>query len=306
MSDLHSKTRDIYQKQHERITSNADIDAEQMGRYYESYFKLEPGWFNGKLALDAGCGNIGSLIRMLVNVGASCVYGVDIGESWIPLLRDVLRKNKIEDSKVILDTGNVLDLKFEDSFFDFVSCNGVLIHLGSMGEVEKAFSECARVCKKGGYLYTTYGVSSGLFEEEVIPAIRRYYRKNDKFKFLIDNLSMDKVSGLIDVIADSLSFHQGESIDKEVARHLFNEDFCVYVQNLIQVDSRLVLECSVPVIKKMYEYNGFECVVRLKKFVKRSNYRKYLAPLHYDTENEISNVLYGDGYLEFIGKKKEV
>ena len=51
-----------------------------------------------------------------------------------------------------------LKIPYEDNFFDFVTINGVLIHLNNMDEIE-SFREGARVLKPGGYYYTVYGVS---------------------------------------------------------------------------------------------------------------------------------------------------
>ena len=53
----------------------------------------------------------------------------------------------------------------------------------------------------------------------------------------------------------------------------------------------------------MYKKNGFSKVKRIKKFVKRTDIRKFFAPLHFERDNHISKILYGDGYMQFIGKK---
>ena len=54
----------------------------------------------------------------------------------------------------------------------------------------------------------------------------------------------------------------------------------------------------------LYEENGFRDVVRHNYFVKRTDIRKFSAPLHYHRNNPISKVLYGYGGVQYIGIKK--
>ena len=58
------------------------------------------------------------------------------------------------------------------------------------------------------------------------------------------------------------------------------------------------------IINAMYKKNGFTDIRRIKRFVKRNDIRKFFAPLHFERENKISQLLYGQGYMQFIGKKK--
>ena len=53
----------------------------------------------------------------------------------------------------------------------------------------------------------------------------------------------------------------------------------------------------------MYKKNGFKEVRRIKKFVKRDDIRKFFAPLHFERDSQISKLLYGQGYMQYIGKK---
>jgi len=53
----------------------------------------------------------------------------------------------------------------------------------------------------------------------------------------------------------------------------------------------------------MYKKNGFSNIKRIKKFVNRTDVRKFFAPLHYERESQISKMLYGQGYMQFIAKK---
>jgi ubiquinone/menaquinone biosynthesis C-methylase UbiE len=71
--------------------------------------------------------------------------------------------------------GSVLDLPIENNSIDFVSINGVLVHLKNMGDVIKGLNKGARICKNGGYYFTAYGLCGGLMEGAIMPAIRKHY-----------------------------------------------------------------------------------------------------------------------------------
>jgi hypothetical protein len=46
-------------------------------------------------------------------------------------------------------------------------------------------------------------------------------------------------------------------------------------------------------------------IKRLNRYIKRQNIRKYLSPLHYDKNSEISKLFFGDGYMELIAEKNK-
>ena len=59
---------------------------------------------------------------------------------------------------------------------------------------------------------------------------------------------------------------------------MFSEDFCVFLHNHVQAPYWLTNECSKEFITSMYKKNGFKNVRRIKKFVHRTDIRKYLHP----------------------------
>ena len=184
--------------------------------------------------------------------------------------------------------------------FGLSSEQGIL-HLASMEQVKTAFTELARVTKKGGWLYTVYGLHGGLFEA-VYPAIRAYYRDNPEFKNLIDNISPQNFDDIFTFIK-TYSENNGITVqlDRDVLKKLFDIDLCVTIQNIVQAPVRLPI--SEEFILDQYSCNSFSAPRRLKRFVRRSNIRKYFAPLHFMQSYPISRILYGSGNLEFIAQK---
>jgi ubiquinone/menaquinone biosynthesis C-methylase UbiE len=291
----HEMTRDIYHQQHTRLVNNEVARQRIHAMYTKEYFGLD---FNDLSVLDVGCGDMAVLLIRLAQLGAQTLYGVDVGDNWIPNASRELNREGISD--FTLQPGNVLNLPFQDNSFDFVACNGVLLHLENKQEIEKGFEECARVSKK--YLYTTYGTGvGGLIENAIIPAVRDYYATNPAFKQLIDNIEPNVFKLLFSKIEQDIYHHTGEQIN--LNSQLFDEDLCVFLQNAIQPPSRYVELCNTEFISSMYEKHGFECR-RLSRYVKRDNLRKLFSPLHFDREHPFSKILYGEGSMEFIGVKR--
>jgi ubiquinone/menaquinone biosynthesis C-methylase UbiE len=302
VQDFSEKTREIYHKQHMRIANDAAAMKRFIGMFSTEYFQVEDTFFSGKKVLDAGCGDTGKVIIALAQMGASELHGLDLGVDFIPVATKSIQARGIDTNKVFLRSGSVLELPYEDEEFDFVVCHGVLLHLNSLDEVTKAFKELARVTKQGGKLYTVYGVVGGLLEDAVIPAVRQYYAKDEAFRGFIDNVSPENFHQMSELITRVSGTYTDEALDVSKWIGLLDTDFCVMLQNLIQAPVRLPV--SEQMVLSMYRENGFEPPNKLKRYVKRQNIRKYLAPFHFESENSISRLFWGSGNLEFIAEKK--
>lgn len=307
MSTLHEKTRAIYKKQHERISNNENAFSRIKNMYTDETFSLPKDWFKGKAAIDIGCGNVGALPIYLMQNGISKFYGVDIGNEWM----DGLAQNISEYGEFELKEGSVLDIPYNDNSFDFVSINGVLIHLANLDEVNKGFNEGARVCKSGGYYYTSYGPCGGLIQGVILPAIREYYQSADKdgnkeakeFKKFIDTINPYILQETFKMMVDTSKLHSGEDLNYSFLESLFGEDFCVFIQNFIQTPTWLSNETTPTFVENKYKECGFTNIRRVTRYIQRTDIRKYFAPLHYNLDSYMSKLLYGEGYVTYIGQK---
>ncbi len=300
---LHEKTRKIYEKQHQRIAGDDTVYSRISESYSAEKFHVDPKWFVGKTALDAGCGNFGALIVRLAELGCKKVHACDIGTDWVPKLAEHLVNKGVSKSRFELNAGNVVDLPYEDESIDFVAINGVLAHLKDMDEMERGFAEGVRVCKKGGYYFTSWGPSGGLVQGRIMPAARQHYREDEWFKSLIDNISPTLIHGVIDKICADSKQNGGEKLDDAFLKSLFGEDFCVFLQNFIQAPQWWTNECTPEYVEGLYKKYGFIKIERLSEFVKRTDIRKIFAPLHYDRDHPVSKALYGNGYVKYIATK---
>jgi ubiquinone/menaquinone biosynthesis C-methylase UbiE len=120
--------------------------------------KLNPReLFAGKKCLDAGCGNGRGSIFMMMN-GAASVHCLDIAETNIESTKRNLGEFGFSVAGTYLST--IEKMPFEDNSFDFVWCNGVIMHAANP---DGCLKELVRVLKPGGksWLYV-YG-AGGLY-----------------------------------------------------------------------------------------------------------------------------------------------
>lgn len=301
MSDLHDKTRDVYEKQHSRMANDKKAFNRFLNMVQEEYFELPKNYFRGKKIIDVGCGNYGKMIIRFHDFGCTDITGLELGEHFKEELVPILNKYKIPKGDYNLVSGSVLELPFPNETFDFVCCHGVLCHLGSVDEFFTGFDELSRVTKQGGHLYVVTGVFGGLIEF-ILPTIREYYRTNDEFKNFVDNLSPDNFDNIFNFIEDKIYIHEDEKIKiKKYVRELFDIDLCVTIQNVLQAPTRIIL--SPDIMLMLFQNHGFEKSKQLKRYVRRKNIRRFVAPLHYYHNETISRILYGTGNLEYIGEK---
>ena len=99
-----------------------------------TYFKTEPG----KKFLDIGCAT-GYLLKAAAEKGLE-TYGVDISDEGLKIAQ-----KSSPTSKLAVCPGE--NLIFENNFFDYVTCIGVLEHFV---DIEKGIKEMKRVVKKDG------------------------------------------------------------------------------------------------------------------------------------------------------------
>lgn len=301
MEDFSEKTRRIYHEQHSRVAADARAMERFINMFSMDYFGLPADWFHGKKVLDGGCGNTGKLLIAMHRHGAEEIHGFDLGEEFIPEAQAVAQRYGVPVEKLHLQGASLLDIPYEDNTFDFVACHGVLIHLNTIEEASRAFSELARIVKPNGYLYTVFGVVGGLLEGALYPAIREYYNRNPDFRSFVDTLAPEKFGSILAAIQNGIKQHEQETIDLSRFGELLDRDLCVTIQNIIQAPVRL--EIDEARVRNLYADHGCQDVRRLKRYIRRKNIRRFCAPLHYERGSEISRILYGSGNLDFIGRK---
>jgi len=103
---------------------------------------LKIGIKDANLVLDVGCGP-GMVTRDIAHLTKSKVYAIDNSKYMIKVAKTVLKDYK----NVELREGEASNLPFDDSMFDIVTCNLLLMWAKNP---QKVVNEMARVTKPGG------------------------------------------------------------------------------------------------------------------------------------------------------------
>lgn len=120
-------------------------EAREISEYAESNKRIVKARFQhleGKKVLDIGCG-YGFYTDYFRSIGAS-VVGIDGSDKMI----EIAKKRYPECAFSVADITK--ELPFENTMFDIVFCNQVLMDIV---DIEIVFSECKRILKPGGILY---------------------------------------------------------------------------------------------------------------------------------------------------------
>jgi len=103
--------------------------------------------------LEIGCGN-GVLLNELHNNNYTSVTGIDFLEEFVKL-------SKSRDLPYNIEVGDVRALQFEDSSYEVVIAERVIINLLDQGHQNKVFSEVRRVLKKDGHFIMFEALEDG-------------------------------------------------------------------------------------------------------------------------------------------------
>jgi len=114
--------------------------------------------FEGKKCLDAGCGNGRGSYFMLRN-GAASVDMLDVSTKNVETCKKFAKDLGVQE-KISVQQSTLENIPFEDGYFDFVWCNGVIMHTE---RPNKCLAELARVCKTGGQAWLYIYGSGGLY-----------------------------------------------------------------------------------------------------------------------------------------------
>lgn len=243
----------------------------------------------------------------MCDLGCKSVTCLDIGEEWQPVLEDALISLDIPKTFYSFCSGSVTSIPLPDESFDFVCSNGVIMHLDGIEEAEKAISEMGRVTKKGGTLYIYVGVSEpGIVDRYILPALRQAYKEDIGFKRFVDSIETHQLQEnfmrYVEIARKEDSAINAESY--EAFFKLFTLDTCTFIKNCLQVPVQQGPKLSMDWASQVLKKNGFSNIKRIPTaYWKRQDVRKYLAPLHFDTTNPLTQLFYGDGHIKLIAEK---
>jgi len=104
---------------------------------------------SGDIVLDIGCSNGHATIKQLKNKPEK-IFGADFSEEMIRNADALKNKCKLSSDEIEFIVGDILNIPFEDSFFDVTYTTRVLINLPNWEDQKNGIIECLRVTKEGG------------------------------------------------------------------------------------------------------------------------------------------------------------
>jgi len=187
----------------------ADKYAEKWLNYREeNYINLLKNFANllknKERILDAGCGP-GRDIKILYELGAKEVYGIDLSKNML----DIARKYEPRGKYFAMD---IRKLYFNDEFFDGIICIGVLVHLNRWDFI-RSLKEFYRVLKKDGILLLSVKIDE---KEKIL--IDDKYGETRYFFIYTENFVKDSLKN---IGFEILETRYSVAPDKEVWLSLF-------------------------------------------------------------------------------------
>jgi SAM-dependent methyltransferase len=299
MDDLERKTRGVFDPHHREQARSPRIYRRLTSLVSAEYFGLPPGWFEGRVVLDAGCGSNANASYALLELGAGKVCSLDLGSAWMDCARAQLAS--FADRSVLVD-GDVLALGFDDGEFDFVHCAGVLHHTR---DPSAGFRELARVTKRGGFTFISVMATGAGIVYQAVNQLRRRYAADEGFRVAVDALDADRLRGMMSWLVAVKEEHEGVTdAEREVISSLFDDDFVLTLKDRLQAPTYHDFAFTEADIRRWFEAAGFEEPRRLTRYTKGfANLRRFFAPLYCHYDHPMSRFLFGDGYVQMIGRK---
>ncbi len=131
----------------------------------------------GQRVLDLGCGPGTISVGLAKAVEPGELYGVDMEESQVELAKAIAQSDGQDNAT--FQVGDVLDLPFEDDFFDVAHFHNVLMHVP---DTAAALREARRVLKSGGLVSAREMIGESSFTAPDFGVIRKAW---DMFEDLL-------------------------------------------------------------------------------------------------------------------------
>lgn len=295
---IESKTVKVFDILHKEQLRKKKIFFRLKNLLSTKFLRVDKNFFKKKVCLDAGCGANANATYNLLKLGAKFVHGIDINKSVLVTARKTIDKKF--KGKSIFKVSNLLKIDYPDNFFDFVHCAGAVHHTFSY---KKSIKELCRVTKPGGYLYLEFYGKGGLVRE-ITNLLRKKYKKEKKFKKIIDGLNSDELKKINSFMKKSFlknNVKDRKNLLKNIKNN-FEEDLILTIKDRLQ--SPLYEEFDYFDALKILKKNKFQNINRVSKYPNFFNIRRYLAPLYFDYENKYSRLFYGDGMPQILARKK--
>jgi len=160
MTLVDKKNFDVYNSIYKCMDNAHDYPNTNLVRLEKWFLK---GKKNNKI-LDYGFGYGENSI--FLSLKGYSVFGTEISKEVISFLRKKLKKNKINNIKLLHLDKKLKKLPFKDNYFDSIICLGVIQYLGSKEKTNNLFKEFQRCLKpKGKFIISTFGPQNSFIKK---------------------------------------------------------------------------------------------------------------------------------------------
>ena len=179
--DIYKKIKknsdEVFGKTFKRYTKKEIVEFIKPFRIRFKKNKINPKkLFHGKTVIDYGCGNGRGSLFMALN-GAKHLYAVDISKINTIKTKNTLKKFNF---KIKTFESPAERAPFKSNSFDFVWCNGVIMHTH---KPSKVISEIFRILRPGGSSWIYVYGSDGIWWN-IIYEIRKHLKKYKESKII--------------------------------------------------------------------------------------------------------------------------
>ena len=295
-TEIEKRTREIFHGLHSRQYDEG-VFQRLTSLLSPAYLQEADDFFSGKVCLDAGCGSNANATYSMLHHGAAEVHAFDLDDAFFGVAQKALEKYA---GRYRLSVDNVLSMRFEDAFFDFVHCSGVLHHTT---DLHAGLRELGRVTKPGGVLYImTYG--KGGIVRDVVTLLRKQYDQEPAFRRFVDELTDARLRGFVEQIQLSMAAHDdpmSRFLTAPLIRRLFDQDLVLTIKD--RITAPLYHEHSEAELTDALRKIGFTEIKRLTRYPAMQNLRRFLCPLYHDYRSPLAELLYGDGAVQLKAVK---
>ena len=295
--DVEKATRALYHELHQAQGETPAIWDRLTALLTTDYLKVDEDWFVGKICLDAGCGSNANASYSMLKAGAERVHAFDLDESIFASVPGYLQGF---EGRYELSVDNVFNLRYQDNFFDFTHCAGVL---HSTGDVFGGLRELTRVTKEGGTLYVMLYGSGGLVRE-VESLLRDKYSRDPEFRAFVSDLNEQHFVEFYEWVTSEMETHGdllGKMIPTSLLLEMFDKDLVLTIKDRIMTP--LYLETSEEDVVNWLRANGFVSINRLTRYPRYKNIRRFLSPLYSSYDHKFARILYGSGAIQLTARK---
>jgi len=293
MNTHNKKTSAIFHKIHKNQIKNKFSQKKIQTLLTYKNLAVKKNFLKKKICADFGCGLSGYGAINLFNLGAKYIHLVDINKN---IKKTVIKNLKSYKNKYEINISSIEKTNFPSNYFDFILCQGVIHHTKND---QKCFSEIYRTLKPGGSALITVLGQGGLLTDILLKVIRPYY-KTTKYNKTIHKIIFNQLNNY-----KKFYFKNLDNKSKKLFSYLkefVDNDFFLTIQDRILAPKYKAYKEED--LRKKFSKMGFYKIYRIKRVPSFNNLRKLLSPFYYHYDHDLSKLLYGEGAITLMIKKK--